>query len=327
MSRLVGTTTATDPNGTSLVVSKPFDTRNGNVLFAHVASNNQAVTAPAGWTKFQDSTIDVFRVQQFYKTAGAFEPSSYTFTVPANTPLVAVMTSWDGIDRVTPTGANEHPSATSLTHSEPFHTPDINPSTVTAGRLLFLRCARRVDSTPGSPVTYSASGVTELADVGVFSGGTVSYSIGLFAADADFTFQSTHSGLDITASPGTADTHNVVSTIAMTGAPTTPGGPESIYQRAASDGAATLNAGQSLTVISDGEVGDPVLGGGFRVHTQFDFESDPGSFNYDVLYSKPFEGEDGRNGWISKIRAVDNMTDVGLTTHAILMQVNPIVGA
>lgn len=327
MSSLVGTRTATQENSSSLSLSKPTGVVSGHVLLVQIASNDQTITSPSGWTKYQTSVTGVFEVQQFVKVAGGSEASSYSFTMPSAGPMVGVLTAWEGVNQSTPLGANNHPTQTATTHSEPYTTPTLSGDADQTGRVLYMRATRRVGSTPCS-FTKTASGVTELADVGVFSGGSVSYSIGLYAADADFISAGTHNGLAITASPSD-EANNVVSTIALTGTAMSPAPnvADSIYQRNAHDGAATLLTGQTLTVIADGEVGDPVLGGGFQVHQQFDFQTDPVDVGkYEVIYSQPYEEAPfGRQGWISRIRATEDMTDVGLACYAILMRRNPIL--
>lgn len=205
-------------NATSVTANKPTGVKNGTVLVAALVSNNQAATTPSGWTKFEDDGINTFRSQLYYKVATAFEPSSYSFGGFASAcPLVLAISAWSGVDNGTPIGSDAHvQTAYGSNLTEPATTPSV-ASACTDGRTVYVRAARRTDSSPGAPVSFTASS-TELVDVGVYSGGTVSYSVGVYADSADFSSASTKAGLAVTANA--AETDNVLGTFILTQAPT-----------------------------------------------------------------------------------------------------------
>lgn len=204
-------TTGTQPNGTSVSAAKPTGVKNGDVLIAALVSNNQAATAPSGWTKFEDDTVDTFRSQLYYKVAGGFEPQNYTFTVGSAAPLVLAVSAWSGVDRDTPLGGATQLGA-SGNATEPVATPDLVNAACTDGRVLYVRASRRTDSAPGAPLTFSSS-KDEVVDAGVFSGGSVSYSVGVYADSADFSGAGTKEGAEVTASG--AETHNIAATVIL----------------------------------------------------------------------------------------------------------------
>lgn len=203
----VGTNHATSGNGTSVTCTKPSGTTSEDLLLAFFTSNNQNATPPSGWTEIADETVEVFRCQVFYKVAGGSEPSNYQFSVGSAAPLILSITCLREIDSSTPIDITAS-AETDLTHSEPYTTPGLTGGT--AGRLVYFRTVRVSSSTPP---TFTASGVTELKDVGVFSGGSVSYSQGLYLANSDYSGGGSKSGLAITCSG--SDTHNFVFTVGI----------------------------------------------------------------------------------------------------------------
>lgn len=211
----VGTaTTDTAANGTSVTANKPTGITSGMLLLACMTTNDQAVTAPTGWTEFQnDKGTNAFRNRLFYKVAGGSEPASYTFSVSAAAPLVLSITGWANADPTNPIGSSNHVQTGSGPDTEPHTTPNLTTNNATNGRVMYTRACRLSGSTP---ITFTASGVTELVDVGVFSGGTVSYSHGWWCDNSDFTGNgATKNGLDTTAS-GT-ETDNVSATFVVRG--------------------------------------------------------------------------------------------------------------
>lgn len=201
----VNTQTGTEAANTSVTANKPTGSSSGDLMVAVFVSNSQNCTPPSGWTELFDQTIEVFRTQVFYKVHAASEPSNYTFSVGSDAPLVLSISAFRGPETSGPidiTPATE----TATTHSEPYTTPSVTGGT--GGRLLYLRTCRRSGT---SPATFTAAvGATEVSDVGVFSGGSVSYSLGLYLADADYSGSGSKSGLAITASQ--TESHNVVAT-------------------------------------------------------------------------------------------------------------------
>lgn len=195
-------TNNTRANDDSISLSKPTGVASGDVLLAFITSNDQTVDAPSGWIHLDQETTEVFRNTVFYKVAGSFEASSYTFRVDENAPMVGTIVAWRGVDNSRPIGGANHDVASDDTDApEPLSTPTVSGNTETFGRVLYFRAARRQDSVV---VTFSEStaGVTELADTGIFSGGSIVYSHAVYADDADFedVTASNKTGLAITAS-------------------------------------------------------------------------------------------------------------------------------
>lgn len=203
----VNTQTAEQANATSVSVSKPSGQGDNDLIFAVFTSNSQNCTPPSGFIELSDETEDVFRQQIFYKIAGSGEPSSYTFSVPSAAPLLVTLSAFRGVDTANPIDIAIQ-TETSTTHSEPYTTPSLSGGT--AGLLLYGRSARLSGTTP---VTFTASGVTERIDAGVYSGGSVCYSSCLYTANSEYTSGGSKSGLAITSSG--SESHNVVFTIAL----------------------------------------------------------------------------------------------------------------
>ncbi|MFE6223004.1 hypothetical protein [Streptomyces sp. NPDC057854] len=205
----VNTQVGSSASSTSVVVTKPTGTASGDLLTAFVTSNYQAVSAPAGWTEIGDYGIETFRVHVFRKVAGGSEGSSYTFTVPSSATLLCQATAWRGVDNTTPIDIAPVLSA-SFNSSEPMSTETVSGGT--QGRMVYFRAARRASS--GTPITYTASGVTELSDAGVAaSGNAFAYSGGLYMATSDYASGGSKAGLAITASA--TETHDVTVTMAI----------------------------------------------------------------------------------------------------------------
>lgn len=201
----VDSNTGTETGATSVTVTKPTGTAADDLLVAFFSSNNQDCTPPAGWTELHDEVTEVFRTQVFYKIAGGSEAANYSFSIDASAPIVATISCFRGIDTSDP--IDDSAIGSSLTHSEPYTTPSLTAAS--SGRLLYYRTSRIVSATVP---TYTASGPTEISDVGIFSGGTVSYAQGIYFATSDYT-GSSQSGLAITCA--VAEAHNVVMTLGI----------------------------------------------------------------------------------------------------------------
>lgn len=203
----------TTANGTSLTASKPSGVIAGDVLLASFTNNHQTVTRPSGWVVLYNlvaSTGNSFSSTLCYKVAGASEPSSYTFSVPSAAPLVLVLTAWSGVDNSNPIGSQystNNPGAA----SEPVTGPFLD-ATISLGHLVHFRSVRF----PGTTVptfSTSASGVAELADTGVFSGGAVCYAMAVHHQTADFSGAGHYSGLATTCTQSESD--NLLSIVAL----------------------------------------------------------------------------------------------------------------
>lgn len=203
----VNTQSATQGNATSVTVTKPTGLATDDVMVAFFVSNDQNCTAPAGWTELSDDSISTFRCQLFYKVAGGSEPANYAFSVAAAAPLVCQISAWRGVDTSDVLDADVVTAANEAL-AEQAHTPIVTASA--SGRLIYHRAVRFVGSTVP---TFTASGVTEISDTGVFSGGSVSYSSAIYSATSDYTTGGSKSGLATTCSQ--AESHNLLMTFGL----------------------------------------------------------------------------------------------------------------
>lgn len=208
-------TSATASNATSVTATKPTGVLAGDLLLAVFANADQATTMPSGWTQlFYDTanatTGHTWGAGVHYKIATASEPTNYTFSVASSAPLVLTLTAWSGVDPTTPIGTN-YAEVASAALTEP-HTGPTATVSVANGRMVYLRSVRFAGSTPATYTTASGT-VSELVDVGVFSGGSVSYSTAMWADLADFTSSGSKTGLATSASAAESD--NLEATIAL----------------------------------------------------------------------------------------------------------------
>jgi hypothetical protein len=211
-------TSATAASGTSVAANKPTGTVQGDLLLAVFTNNNQTVTRPSGWSQLfyvnaNATTGDVWSTGVYYKVAGASEGASYTFSVPSAAPLALSLSAWSGVDTTTPIGTN-FAQTISGSHAEPYTTPTATVG-VTDGRMVYVRAVRIGGTTAPA---FSASGVDEVADVSIFSGGTVCYGNSQYTDTADFTTSGSKAGIGITCSQTESD--NLVATIALKAAAT-----------------------------------------------------------------------------------------------------------
>ena len=202
----VSTATSSAANGTSISINRPANYASGDVFIAVFTSNSQNCTPPSGWTELFDEGIDVFRCQVFYKVTGGSEASSYNFSVPSAAPLVGSISAFRGVDTTNPIDIDANFESTTG-HSEPYTPPSLSGGS--AGRAFYLRAVRRSGT---SPLTFTASGVTEVVDTGIYSGGSVCYSFGLYTGTSDY------NGL-IAPAPGittsSTESHNVIASWAL----------------------------------------------------------------------------------------------------------------
>lgn len=232
-------TSATAANGTSVTASKPSGVVAGDLLLAVFTNNNQTVTRPSGWNQLfyanaSGSTGNSWSTGVYWKLAGSSEPTSYAFKVPSAAPLVLTLSAWSNVDPVTPIGT-DFASSISGGHAEP-HTGPSRTVAAANGRLLYVRAVRYAGSTVP---TFSASGVTELVDKGVFSGGSVCYANVQYAATSDYSGAGSKPGLAVTCSQAESD--NCEATIALKSKATPASG--SFAARLPSLGAADFEAG------------------------------------------------------------------------------------
>jgi hypothetical protein len=94
-------------NGTT--VARPAGTTIGDLLLAtlEIDRENVTVKGPAGWTLLLDTpaaagTSQAFHAQVWYKVAGAGEPASYRWTVPADTYTDIALLAYANVDTSQP---------------------------------------------------------------------------------------------------------------------------------------------------------------------------------------------------------------------------------
>ncbi len=100
-----GTSSAINPEGTSVTVAKPPGVAPGDVLVARVANrgNVQAALSGDGWKAVgATSSAVMLKSVVLTRVATGDEPSSYVFDVSARSPLVASITAFDGVDAFDP---------------------------------------------------------------------------------------------------------------------------------------------------------------------------------------------------------------------------------
>jgi hypothetical protein len=218
ISQVGSTTNAKTASGNSISCSKPTGVSSGHLLLALVTSNDGAITS-SGWTVIGHGSgqPDLFDSTWLYKVAGGSEPSSYSFATgdASSPPMIATITAWSGVDTTNGPIAGTNKSGGNFPGSGSSTEPQtITGATSTPDALpLYSRACRvAADTSPGHPMTFSASGVTELADQGQWSGGTVSYSHAIYMGTQA---SGNAPNLDVTASGTKNETDNVVACITL----------------------------------------------------------------------------------------------------------------
>lgn len=182
-------TSATGALPTSLTITKPTGVAVGDLLLALITSNEDASTgAPTGWVNIlteTQSTPQHFGASWWYKIAVTADvsASNYVFdSDDADAPIVGTIIALRGVDTVSPIAgqASNQLSFNTTTLNAPTYT-----DTTTVGRSFYSRSVRTTGNNVAS-FSSATSGQAELADTGVFSGGSVSYSHGIYWATSDF---------------------------------------------------------------------------------------------------------------------------------------------
>jgi hypothetical protein len=90
-------------NASTLAISKPTGTTDGDVMVAALYSNlNETMGAPpAGWTQIATEATSVMRLTLFYKVASS-EGASYTFSFEFTNWHVGIISSYSGADTTSP---------------------------------------------------------------------------------------------------------------------------------------------------------------------------------------------------------------------------------
>jgi hypothetical protein len=295
----LGTNTASSPAENFITVTRPTTVSAGDVLIGLVASGDQSISPPAGWTEFMDAAYGV-RVHGFYKVATGSEATSYTFTGAADTAILGVVSAYSGVDQANPIDIAATILATGAA-TEPYATPSITGGT--SGKVYYVRAAW-VSAPGATPVAFSTAGAaSERADLGVASGGFSAYSMAFYESTSTYTSGGTKSGLAITASGSLQEHTNIVATFALRGV-TVPGPMEVLLglPTASLDGLAQtqgpLAVDLSLPEVAIEGLGVPIDGPmEITIPPVVDFPSyvwPTGTASVTVPISMDFEGETRR---------------------------------
>lgn len=151
---------------TSLTITKPASTAEGDLLIAHishVSSDTTAHAAPAGWTNITTTAQGtVQRVSTWFKVAGGAEAADYAFTKGVgNADMIGAIMRFTG-----DFGADPIDVEAAATYADPGSGGDDPPSpTVTTTVDDTMIISMVADS--GVSISYTApSGMTERYDVG-----------------------------------------------------------------------------------------------------------------------------------------------------------------
>ena len=121
----------------NLVINAPSGTVSSDVLIASIAvrPNTATITAPSGWTlqrRTDNANASASSLAVYYKVAGGSEPSSYTWTLSANTGSAGGIESFANVDTSAPVNIDGgQNTASALTHNTPTVT-----TTVTSAMLV-----------------------------------------------------------------------------------------------------------------------------------------------------------------------------------------------
>ena len=165
----------------NLVINAPSGTVSSDVLIASIAvrPNTATITAPAGWTLIRRTDQSVGAQNSlavYYKVAGGSEPSSYTWTLSANTGSAGGIESFANVDTSAPVNIdNGQTTASGLTHATPTVT-----TTVTSAMLV-------TSHEFSSAATWTPpAGMTEVVDA---TSGTVPNTLGI-SLEVNYVIQS-----------------------------------------------------------------------------------------------------------------------------------------
>lgn len=158
----IGSATGTVNYSSSITVSKPASTTNGDVMIAVVGGTRSS--APSGWTLIDSAnsgTSSLGNVYCYYKVASG-EPSSYTFNLSGSWLACAAILTYRGVDNVTPVDmTHEDVSAVGATSN-------YTTATITAGSNTWaLSFANGYEFGSSSTRTFSEGSGTERVDFSV----------------------------------------------------------------------------------------------------------------------------------------------------------------
>lgn len=156
----------TPTSGTTITVSKPTGTVDGDVLIGMIsvrASSSPTITAPSGWTLVGSAlTSSSTTTAVYYRVAGTSEPASYQWTSD-----LAITDAVGLILRYTPSAPTTPPGTIDASGMGSIASPAVSPSVTATGnndRLIAL-------FSTGGTVGSAPSGMTQRAAIdGGFSG-------------------------------------------------------------------------------------------------------------------------------------------------------------
>ncbi len=118
--RNVATTIQNTDTATSILITKPTDTAEGDVMYALISlAASTGSPALTGWSELEIVTHDGGAARLLEKIAGASEPSDYTFTWTGGSRAVGGIVTVQGNDQTTPTAASPTPATGSGTTPDP----------------------------------------------------------------------------------------------------------------------------------------------------------------------------------------------------------------
>lgn len=177
----VAAATGSASSGTTVTVTKPAGTVDGDVLFAAVhqyasaGASGSFVTAPAGWTRITDQSSagnGGDRISLFYRVASG-EGSSYAFGCSSGDNVAAAVLAYRGVDTTTPIEGKFSASAAGTAHEAPA----LTTGTTKDGCQILRVAGTNIVGSYSPP-----SGYTERVDYGPANTGTITVADALQAA-------------------------------------------------------------------------------------------------------------------------------------------------
>lgn len=164
--------TASGKSVTSLSISNPAGTVQGDVLLARIVNRNNVgavVTPPSGWTLIRsDQSASQIKAWVFYKVAGSSEPSSYAFGIDLASYIAGSIVAFSGVDNANPIDAQ---SGQKNGLSSSFNTPAITTTASNGVAVWFGSQIWTGAACPASPIV-PPSGFTEPFDTCLVSSST-----------------------------------------------------------------------------------------------------------------------------------------------------------
>ncbi|TSC68625.1 MAG: exported protein of unknown function [Parcubacteria group bacterium Gr01-1014_56] len=147
---------------TELTLTKPSGTVAGDFLLANVSVNGGSVagiTAPSGWALVARVDNDTnISIASYWKTVGASEPTSYTWTISPQTRAAGGITRYSGVDPTNPIAAATSSVGVGAVASAPSITTTDNGARIVA---LFAINAGKANN----PLFSTTTGMTKQYDI------------------------------------------------------------------------------------------------------------------------------------------------------------------